>query len=746
MKMKSFLPFILSCIILVGSACSNDLTIVKNNSSKYSVVLPEGADSLLQKSAAELQKYVEKTTGAVLPLIETSAQPLKHAILIGWPLGDETVDPDRMHISVQESNLTITGGSSKSVLYATYTFIETFLGVQFLTPDVEHIPTLAHLIVPATLHDDYTPAITTRTVHSRLFYQNPDFALKHKVTTEAFPGYAPGARVHTFHRFLPETEYYQKHPEYYALRNGKRVPTQLCLTNPKVFELVKAKVQELVEQHPESEVISVSQDDNTQYCQCDNCEAINQREESPAGSVIDFVNRIAQEFPDKQISTLAYQYTRKAPKNIKPASNVLITLCSIECDRSAPIRDKCSDFADDLIDWGNISDNIRIWDYTTQFTNFLAPFPNLHTLQPNIQLFRDNNAQWVFEQHSHHPSELFELRSFLTAKLLWQPDANQDSLVDTFLNAYYLEAAPLVKNYIERVHAEINKTPDFFLFLYGDPSQAFGSFLRPELLKQYDAWFNSAEQAVATTPHVLQRIRTARLSTDFAILEAARQQLSPDYSLLVTTDDKTEVSKAVVERLLRFENSCRQANITLMNEMGFGVDEYVALYQATLKRAQHPNMAYQKPVTLLTTPKKYANEDPQSITDGAFGGPSFYANWLGFEGHHLEAIIDLQEPATISEVSSAFLQVVNHLVFFPTQVSYYSSLDGKQFKHLATLKNERPLHKKSKINDIQSFTGRFPETNARYVKIKAQSLLTPPVWHHGTGLPSWIFVDEVQVR
>ena len=194
----------------------------------------------------------------------------------------------------------------------------------------------------------YLPPVTTRTVHSRLFYDHPDFAHKLRVTEEAFPTYVPEARVHTFHRFLPADDFYQSHPEYYALRNGKRIPTQLCLTNETVFELVKDSVTSYFARHPSAEVISVSQDDNTQYCQCDKCEAIHEEEASPSGSMIYFVNRIAEQFPDKQISTLAYQYTRKAPKNIRPKSNVLITLCSIECDRSAPIDEKCQDFTNDL--------------------------------------------------------------------------------------------------------------------------------------------------------------------------------------------------------------------------------------------------------------------------------------------------------------------------------------------------------------------------------------------------------------
>jgi hypothetical protein len=122
----------------------------------------------------------------------------------------------------------------------------------------------------------------------------------------------------------------------------------------------------MLEEFPDADVISVSQDDNQQYCECENCRVIDEREGSPSGTMIYFVNKVAEQFPDKMISTLAYQYTRKAPEHIKPAENVLITLCSIECDRSAPIEEKCADFAEDLVAWGKLTDNVRIWDYTTQ--------------------------------------------------------------------------------------------------------------------------------------------------------------------------------------------------------------------------------------------------------------------------------------------------------------------------------------------------------------------------------------------
>jgi hypothetical protein len=183
-----------------------------------------------------------------------------------------------------------------------------------------------------------------------------------------------------------------------------------------------------------------------------------------------------------------------------------------------------------------------------------------------------------------------------------------------------------------------------------------------------------------------------------------------------------------------------------MNEMRYTVAEYLYGYRQTLERAREINLAQGKPVQLLTEPKKYAGEDPQTLTDGALGGANFYANWLGFEGNDCEAVIDLGEVQRITGVSTAFLQVVNHIVFFPQSVSFWGSKDGVRYERLAFLPNQRALNPDSKINDIQYFRATGLDTELRYLKIMAKNMEGAPEWHHGSGLPAWIFLDEVQVQ
>lgn len=724
------LPFYLILLLLSTGFCqAQNLLLSRNGRARSTIVLPENTHDLEKKAASELKSYLQKIGKAEISIGNSTENQVNIFIR-----QNPAINKHQVAYYTESGDLYIEGGSAKSTLYAVYTFLERELGCRFYSPAVEKIPERENISIPKGLNYRYTPEITTRTVHSRLFYENPEFADKLKVTYEAFPSYVPVARVHTFHRFMPADKFYNSHPEYYALRNGKRLTTQLCLTNEDVFEIVRDTVASQLARYPDAEVISVSQDDNTQYCQCDQCEAIHQREGSPAGSMIAFVNRLADEFPEKQISTLAYQYTRKAPKYLKPKENVLITLCSIECDRSAPIDEKCTDFSNDLEEWSAISDNIRIWDYTTQFTNFLAPFPNLHTLKPNIELFRENSARWIFEQHSNNPSELFELRSYLTAQLLWHPDSDANAIMKDFLKGYYEAAAPFIEAYITTIHEALQADSTFFLFLYGDPSQGFESFLSKELLTIYDGFYDEAVKAVADRKELVNRVNVARLSVDYAFLEFAKRDLS-----------NAVKNEKVSERLARFEQSTQQANVTAMNEMRYTVSEYIDSYQRTILRAQIDNLAQGKKVELLTQPKKYAREDPQTLTDGALGGSSFFANWLGFEGNHLEAVIDLERPTEFNRISSAFLQVTNHLVFFPNSVAYYSSLDGENYQLIARLDSQSPLTKSSKINDIQYFDHQSQGLEARYIKIIAKSPLVAPEWHHGSGLPSWIFVDEVMV-
>jgi hypothetical protein len=244
---------IVSALVLLGLLACNttDLTLIRNGSSSYEIAIPQNADSIELNSSNELQKYLQKITGVSVSISDENKISSNHRIFIGNTTEGEAlnVGVDEILIKARDNDLFILGGDSKSTLYAVYTFLENYLGCRFYAPDAEIIPDLNNVTVPGNIDYRYTPPVTTRTVHSRLYYNDREFADKRKVTYEAFPGYVPGFGVHTFNRFVPTSKYYTTHPEYYALRDGRRIPTQLCLTNADVLEIVKDTVASLLKQN-----------------------------------------------------------------------------------------------------------------------------------------------------------------------------------------------------------------------------------------------------------------------------------------------------------------------------------------------------------------------------------------------------------------------------------------------------------------------------------------------------------------
>lgn len=329
--------------------------------------------------------------------------------------------------------------------------------------------------------------------------------------------------VHTFYALVPPDKYFATHPEWYSLINGKRShdSAQLCLTNPELRDFVVGQVKEWLREAPNASIVSVSQNDvNGGECQCPNCKAVDDAEGSPSGNVIAFVNYIAEriepEFPNVAVDTLAYQYTRKPPKTIRPRPNVIVRLCSIECNFRAPLDDPSNTaFLADLEVWSKICHRLYVWDYVTDFSNYLLPHPNWFTLGPNARLFAKYGVKGVYEEGAWqgYGAEMGELRAWLLAQLLWDPQQDDRALIREFLEGYYGKAAAKpIRRYLDLM---FDTSKGFYLTCF-TPSQA--PFLKFKVLANAEWLWQAAEKMAANDPEKLVRVRVGHLPVQLAFL------------------------------------------------------------------------------------------------------------------------------------------------------------------------------------------------------------------------------------
>ena len=446
------------------------------------VIAPGDGPRVEHDAATELRDHFALAAGVRLPIVTEIDRPRRHlfvgdsAAMRASHVGFETdgFGPEQLRVVIGDDNIAIAGGAPRGTLYGVYTFLENHLGVRFLTREHTHVPPVgASRVLEPQVHD-YDPPFSFRWSYFAEVNRDPAFAARvrcNAVPTEDRLGGRTGRILieHSFQRQIPIGRFGPAHPEYYCeidgvrrAGKGTRRQFQPCLTNPEVLDIVTEAVLAKIRKHPERTNVEVSQNDNGDYCRCERCAAIDDREGTAMGSLMTFVNavadRVAKRHPDVKVGTLAYQYSRKAPATVKPRPNVQIQLCSIECSMIQPLTDpdcaKNVAFCRDFRDWARLCDDIAIWNYNANFRNYLLPCPNLRVIEPNVRLFRDLGAKAVFMQAPGDSlsSELSDLRNYMISSLLWDPDRSGQALMDEFLRLHYRSAAPPIRRFINLVH------------------------------------------------------------------------------------------------------------------------------------------------------------------------------------------------------------------------------------------------------------------------------------------------------
>ncbi len=478
------------------------LVLAKNRSANARIVTKD-----FDRAAAILQTYLKKITGADFP-IQSVTDGNCDLVLRLWK---DAPHADSFRCYIYDKDLILEAPNPQAAVYAVYDFLETVCGCRYYTSTEEYVPFDGNLTVEFSCREQI-PVMDYREVYYRDFF-DPEFAEKHKMTAQNARHNVWGTWCHSFQEFLDPDIYFEEHPEYYALYQGKRVGknAQPCLSNPEVFEVMAANIEKAMAEKPECNFWSISQNDNDAYCTCDKCREINEQEESPMGSVLDFVNKMARRFPDKTISTLAYWYTRKLPKTIRPEENVHIMLCNIEANRGLPIEtdDQSIESREELLAWEKICPHISLWDYCIQFRNLVSPFPNLRVIPRNIRFFVNHNVKMLFSQSNREfEGEFSALRGYLLAKCMWDPNVDADAVIQEFCEGYYGPAAKPILSYIEEVHDAMEASGGS-LSIFGGPLDAKDSWLDEEHFNRYNALAEEALAAAASSGTYLHRVKTA---------------------------------------------------------------------------------------------------------------------------------------------------------------------------------------------------------------------------------------------
>ncbi len=441
-------------------AAETDLTV----DGTWSIRVPASPTAYERYASEKLRGVLSEVFGESVQVTENASEPY---IAIGSASETDVsaLAENGYRIQAIDGNIHIGGTGTRGLQIGVYRFLEEFCGRKVYTAQVTVLPKAQRLRVPADTDILYTPFFEYTETDWRCGSSDiAEFSMANGLFGGMYRSLSAemggtiryiGGFCHTIGSLCETAKYKDSHPEYLALHNGERTTDQPCLSNPDVLKIATENVLQILkrEHDPNAslQIVSVTQNDNYHYCQCDDCKAFEAAHGGvQSATILRFVNAIADVVKSKGydnvgIDTFAYQYSRQAPTGIVPRDNVIVRLCTIECCFSHTLDDpNCAlnkALMQDLRDWSDICDRLYIWDYTTNYAHTCLVFPDFGVIQRNIQIFFEHSVKGIYEEGNYYLSscdaEFGDLRLYMIAKCLQDPYCDLDAEIDGFLAAYY---------------------------------------------------------------------------------------------------------------------------------------------------------------------------------------------------------------------------------------------------------------------------------------------------------------------
>ncbi|MGC9316698.1 MAG: DUF4838 domain-containing protein, partial [Armatimonadota bacterium] len=437
------------------------------------LVLPAEPTVREETAARDLQLHIQRMSGAYLPIVRGVAEAAGNRVLIGAVGGHSYTDPPAgtagFELRTDGRDILIRGEDDFATLYGACELLER-LGVRWYMPGRigEVVPEASDVIVPE-LDEMQRPDFAMRWIgHDEWSYRN-------KCNGSA-GGIGRGFNVqpgiyHSQYRFMNAEDYFDEHPEWFALQDGRRIgdrDSKPCVSNPEVVNRTAANMAALLDAEPDVDMVSLSYTDGSYYCECSGCTALDDegevpRDQSMSRRTLVFYNRVAEELtrthPDARILAGAYHVYNRPPKDdslrAHPALSLVLCHYTEYCnvhpvnDPTCPLNVEYNRL---LQDWQRLIPDVYFYEYYHSDGNRHFPWQLVSAIREDIPYFRELGCRGLYTQYGQVWNTF--LSYYIGAKLLWDADADVDALLAELYEKFFGPARePMAQYYTTLINA-----------------------------------------------------------------------------------------------------------------------------------------------------------------------------------------------------------------------------------------------------------------------------------------------------
>ncbi len=460
----------------------------------------------------------------------------------------------------------------------------------------------------------------------------------------------------------------------FAWVDEKRNPAQYCASAPAVFNQIAAYVlDEYGDGRQQAYRFAILPNDNTLVCLCLRCRQAGNTAGNATPAFTALITALANRFPAHQFFTSAYLTTRRPPENaLPPNAGVLVSAIDLPLSSSYGADPATRSFKAVLQQWKTKTNHLYVWDYSSDYDDYFTPFPMLYTLQKRLKLFRENGVKGVFLNGSGYEYTSFEdLKTFVAAALLMNPNRSVDDLCTEFLEQQYPVSGKMLRDYYLGLEARAaqSKTP---LPLYSGIRGLADVYLDvPAFVKFYDQLLAIVPKTGEAEKPKLDRMLAA---LSFSRLQVARLQgLQPHGYLSRQENTVIPAPNAVSVPLELLENGLATfKNLRQYSETERLTADYLAAWHRLLNKPADTNYLLGKTVVALSTPdEEYA--DLRMLTDGVRGFETDYHDgWVLSGGDDMKYRLLNDGLPKGTRIRVSFLEAPQYNIFLPSTVEVTS--------------------------------------------------------------------------
>ncbi len=503
---------IVSCAVvsLMSTAClSQDVKLTENGKPKGVIVhnghtqiasqIPDGCNAkkrgYIKPPTEALQNYLEKITGAKLPMVKTvedagdkPAIVLRLVDRVPGASDRRATARQAYRITTEGNRIYLTAAEELGLHHAVFGFLEDHLGCHFYSirtsyhghgvsryegPGFETVPKQKTLTL-GKIDDLQEPAIPNRGLIFKMG-QYPWILKNRAVSPRGGRTSSAMGCGHTMYSWIPPKDkkrrgkvikegIFDEHPEFFPMnKEGEREPSMwnqgICGTAEGLPKYLAQKILGRMKDKPEdaSAMFKIGQGDGFQGCHCPECRKLVHTQGSEAAPLIHVFNKtldiVNEKYPNVEIMTFCYFNSLEAPKHMEVHDNLWINVVSSARSKNAagdqmgPIQNNPgnADYARALKEWPQIAPNrVTVWHWDT----YRPEWPSMFYVDENVKYMADSKVYAINPQTCGGPWD--QMLNWLYMKLSWDPTLDGDKLVRQYIEDVYSEAAaPYLYKYLQ---------------------------------------------------------------------------------------------------------------------------------------------------------------------------------------------------------------------------------------------------------------------------------------------------------